>query len=105
MEYKIKFTKKCLIDIDNACFYISNTLKSQQASIKLREKIKKSVINLPNNPKMYSQIDKFDKLNRIYRKIVINNYVLLYTIDEENELIYFSHMYYGGRNYLEILDN
>ena len=105
MDYKIKFTQKCLTDIDNICSYISNTLKSQQASMKLRVKIKECVINLQKNPKMYSKIDKFDKLKRMYRKIVINNYVLLYTIDEENELIYVSHMYYSGRNYLEILDN
>ena len=35
-----------------------------------------------------------------YRRIVIKNYVVLYTIDEENKIVYISHMYYKKRNYL-----
>ena len=35
-----------------------------------------------------------------YRRIVIKNYVVLYTIDEEKKIVYISHMYYKKRNYL-----
>ena len=41
-----------------------------------------------------------DDLKRRYRRIVIENFVVLYTIDEDNGIVYVSHMYYGGRNYL-----
>ena len=34
--------------------------------------------NLIKNPKMYVQINKSDRLKRRYRKIVIDNYILLY---------------------------
>ena len=33
--------------------------------------------------------------------MVIKNYVILYTIDEENHVVYVSHMYYSGRNYMD----
>lgn len=32
--------------------------------------------------------------------MVINNYVILYTIDEEKKKVYVSHIYYGGSDYI-----
>ena len=40
-------------------------------------------------------------LKRTYRRIIIKNYIILYTIDEKNRKIFESHMYYSGRNYFE----
>lgn len=47
------------------------------------------------------KIEKRGRLNREYRKIVIENYVLLYTIIDEDNAILISHMYYEGRNYID----
>ena len=63
------------------------------------------MLALANTPKMYSEIEKIDNVNRIYRRITIKNYVILYTIDEEKRVVYVAHMYYSGRNYLEISDD
>lgn len=104
MEYKIKFSERCLEDIDDICDYISRELKSNNAANKLRNKIKECVIDLKTSPKMYAKINKIGEYKRIYRRIIINNYIILYTIDEKDKIIYISHMYYGGRNYLESLD-
>ena len=101
MEYKVKFTEQCLEDIENICEYITEKLKEINASNNLIIKIMKLTENLIKNPKMYVQIDKSDKLKRKYRKIVINNYILLYTIDNKENVIYISHLYYFGRNYLQ----
>lgn len=101
MEYKVKFTEKCLEDIEHICEYISRELNAEQAAIRLRTKIKERVNNLTKTPEMYEKINKMDRLKRMYRRIVINNYILLYSIDEIEKVVYVSHMYYGERNYLE----
>lgn len=101
MEYKVKFTEKCLEDIEDVCLYINEKLKAENAANKLRIKIKDSVKGLSTSPEMYSKTEKLDRVKRVYRKIPIDNYVLLYTVDKENKIVYISHMYYGGRNYLE----
>ena len=101
MEYKVKFTEKCLEDIEEACQYIEEKLKAENAANKLRLKIKDSIKGLSTSPEMHMKIEKFDKVKREYRKIVVDNYALLYTIDKENKIVYISHMYYSGRNYLE----
>ena len=52
---------------------------------------------------MYMEIEKHDETNRVYHKIVVKNYIVLYTIDEENKKVFISHMFYSRRNYLYIL--
>ena len=101
MEYKVKFTEKCIEDIEEACQYIEKNLKAEKAANRLRIKIKDSVRDLSTSPEMYAQIEKLERVKNVYRRIPIDNYVLLYTVDKENRIVYISHMYYGGRNYLD----
>ena len=39
-------------------------------------------------------------MERKYRRMPVNNYVILYTINEPEKIVYVAHIYYGGRNYL-----
>lgn len=52
-------------------------------------------------PEKYFVIKKYDELNLEYRRIVVNKYIILYTISEQNNTIYIVHMYYAGENYLD----
>lgn len=99
MEYKINVTEDFSSDMEEICYYIENYLKSLHAANKLRKKVVHFFLLLEENPRMFPAIEKMDRVKRRYRKIVINNYILLYTISNEN-VIYISHMYYIGRNYL-----
>ena len=101
MEYKIQFTEKCLEDIEDACQYIKEKLKEENAANRLRIKIKDSVKGLSISPEMYAKTQKFDRLENEYRRIPIDNYVLLYTVNKKRNTVYIVHFYYGGRNYLE----
>ena len=101
MEYEIVISDTCLEEIEENCDYIEKVLKAEQASNRLREKIRETIRGLKDSPKIYAEIDKTDRAGRKYRRIVIDNYVLIYTIVEEDTTILISHMYYGGRNYLD----
>ena len=101
MEYEIVISDTCLEEIEENCDYIKKTLKAEQASNRLREKIMETIKKLRKYPKIYVKIEKTDKAGRDYRRIAIDNYVMIYTIIEEDEIILISHIYYGGRNYLD----
>lgn len=103
MEYNIKLTEEFLGEIDEICEYISKKLKAPDASNRLREKVIYNILLLENSPKMFTEIEKMDRIERKYRRMVVNNYVILYTIDENEKTIYISHMYYEGRNYIDDL--
>ena len=83
------------------CNYISNQLNNVNASNRLRVKVIYNVLLLEKIPKICSEIEKTDKTKRQYRRMVVNNYVILYTIDEIEKIVYVAHIYYGGRNYLK----
>lgn len=103
MEYNLKLTEEFLNEIDEICNYISTNLKAVDASNRLREKVIYNILLLENTPKMFAEIEKIGKEERIYRRMVVNNYVVLYTIDEEKKNIYIAHIYYAGRNYIDDL--
>ena len=80
MKYKIKITDTCLEEIEDICEYINKKLKAEKASIRLRKKIRESILVLKESPKIYAKINKRDRLNREYRRMVIDNYVISTTI-------------------------
>lgn len=101
MEYSIKLADQFLEEFEEICEYISNKLKNIDASNRLREKVIDNVLLLENSPKMYTKIEKTDRTERQYRRMVVNNYVILYTIDELEKIVYVVHIYYSRRNYLD----
>ena len=100
MEYSIKLADQFLNEFEEICDYISKKLKNIDASNRLREKVIYNVLLLENSPKMCTEIEKTDRTERKYRRMVVNNYVILYTIDEQKKIVYVAHIYYAGRNYL-----
>ncbi len=102
-KYKIIFTNKFNKESESTYYYISKKLKQEDIAIKLFKKVYNLISNLRTFPRMYAKIDKYDKLKNQYHKIVINNYIVLYTVDDKNSKIYISHIFYQRRNYLHIL--
>lgn len=98
--YEIEFTEDCRDEIIKIYEYISEKLVVKETANRLMRKIKVIVMDLAEFPRLYAKIDKTDKEKREFRKIIVDNYVILYTIDENIKKVYVSHMYYGGRDYL-----
>lgn len=98
--YEIEFTEDCRDEIREIYEYISENLDAQIAAKNLMKKMRDAVMNLKENPEIYMKIDRKDRKKRDFRRLVVNNYVILYTIDEDKKTVYISHMYYGKRNYL-----
>ena len=103
MEYNIQLTLEFIDEVDEICDYISENLKEKIASARLRQKIMNRILLLEQSPRMFAKIEKNDKLERQYRRIPVDNYVILYTIDEENKIVYIAHIYYSRRNYIDNL--
>lgn len=98
--YEVEFTEDCRDEIREIYKYISENLVAKQAARDLMRKMKNIIMDLAESPKLYMKIEKKDRRKREFRRIVIDNYIILYTIDEDKKTVYISHMYYGRRNYL-----
>lgn len=100
-QYKVIITPTAYKEINKIYDYITEDLYAKNAAKRLMEKVEEEVQKLKYAPKIHTEIEKFDELKRSYRRIVIKNYMILYTIDEENNVVFVSHMYYRGRNYID----
>ena len=85
-QHKIVFTNDAKNEMDNIYNYISNKLYAVEAAKKLMRKVDKAIQDLKDMPRKYVTVKKFDKLKLEYRRIVIENYAVIYTIDEEKKL-------------------
>ena len=97
--FEVEFTDDCIEEMTEIYEYIANNLKQDNTAKKLIAEVMNRVLELANEPELYMKIGKVDRLRREYHRIVVKNYVILYTIDFEKRKVYISHMIYGRRNY------
>ncbi len=74
-------------------------LYQKETSKKLMLRIEDVVQNLKFNPKIYPIIRNYSNLT--YRKIAVENYIILYSIYEEINIIYIVHIYNSKMNYID----
>ena len=98
--YEIEFTEGARDEIKTIYEYISKNLLNEDAAKRLMRKMRKNIMNLAKSPEIYVKIEKKDRLKRNFRRMVVDNFIVLYTIDKYKKTIYISHMYYGKKNYL-----
>ena len=97
--FEVEFTDECIEEMIEIYEYISSNLKEDNVAKELINEVIDKVLNLANIPELYMKIGKSDRLKREYYRMVIKNYVVLYTIDFEKKTVFISHMIYGRRNY------
>lgn len=99
--YQIIFMPVAMREISSIYNYITYELQAEIAAKRLLQLFEIEISKLKYSPRMYRMIEKYDEVKRKYRRIIVRNYVILYTIDEENRIVYISHIYYGKSNYLK----
>lgn len=101
-SFEVEFTEECIEEMIEIYEYISNDLKEDKAAKRLMTEVNARILNLANEPELYMKIRKTDKVKRQYHRMVVKNYVILYTIDFEKRVVFISRMIYGRRNYLNL---
>lgn len=71
----------------------------QESALKLINKIEKGILALENNPYSFVEI-KVKPHKKLYRKLVIDNFIVLYTVDEDNKKVIIYNVIYGKSDYL-----
>ena len=100
-NYKVIFTETAEIELDGIYDYISRTLLSENSAKKLMTKIEESALRLEMFPESCSIADGYIINGIQYRKLIVDNYILLYNIDENIKQVNIIHAFYGRRNYLK----
>ena len=103
MSYNVIVSDEAHNDIDSVLDYIVNALKNPIAAKKLLGRIEEAYTDLADNPFIYACCADSRLQKDGYRKVVINNYVLIYRIDETDNKVYVVRFFYGRQNYIELI--
>lgn len=102
-EYSLKFTPKTMEDLDEIYGYIANNLFAPEAAENLMDKIETSNILLKAFPYSCSFVLDEPLKKRGYRKLIVDNYIVFYLVNEQERQVVIMRILYGASNYQTIL--
>lgn len=103
MDYNIILTRTAEIELDDIVIYISNHLENRQAATDFLNKIEVCYARLTDNPFIYKECEDINLKNNGCRKAVINNYIMIYRVDEIYKKVYIMHFFYDRRDYFNLI--
>lgn len=103
-NYEIILTDIAKEELEEIYEYISEHLLEKAAADRLMDKIEKNILRLEQNP--YSCVEVHIKPhNEVYRKLVIDNYIALYEVDEKYKQVVIYRVIYGKMDYLKMMED
>ena len=93
----------CANDLDNIYSYITNTISNPIAAENLMDAVQSSFERVCEFPYSCEEVRDGYLKSKGYRKLIINNYVALYRIDEAQKSVIFLRTFYGRQNYEELI--
>ena len=102
-KYTIKFSKKSKFDMVKIINYIGNELKQPELSEEYFNLFMTEINELNMLPKRNPTVKGKAPSGTERRKLLIKNYVVLYLIDELNNMVYIERIVYGASNWIKEL--
>jgi len=98
-EYKYKVTPAAADDLDAIDTYISDKLHAPVAARELLEEYEGQFCSLCDFPYRCELSCNPVLAEKGYRRLVVNNYVALYLVDEVAKLVIVARVFYGAMDY------
>jgi toxin ParE1/3/4 len=102
-KFNLKFTLKASEDLEEIYIYISEKLFDNTAATTLLEKIESNIMRLEDFPYSCNLVLNEVLKNKGYRKLIVDNYIVFYLINEFDKQVIIMRILYGAQNYHDIL--
>ena len=97
-KYKVKVNPRAISELDRIYKYIADGKLSPQNARGQVDRIKKAVLNLDTFPQSHQERNEGRYAGKGYRQLLIDNYVVIFRIDELHKTVYVVTIQYQGRN-------
>jgi plasmid stabilization system protein ParE len=101
--YNVEFLPIANKDITDTLQYISHTLDNKSAAKNIAESIAKSIDLLSEFPYSNPVYNPIRPLHIEYRKIIVKNYIMFYSVNENHKTVTVHRFIYSGRNYTDMI--
>ena len=97
-KYKIKVNPKAIRELDSIYEYIANEIMAPENAKGQVDRIKKSILSLDTFPQSHQERNEGRYAGKGYRQLLIDNYIVIFRIDEPHQTVYIITIQYQGRN-------
>lgn len=99
-KYRLVLSPQFFQELDEVFSYISKNLDAPKAAAALMKQIQDSIQLTQGNPNLYPLCP--EPLGSLgMRKIVVNNYIIIYTPDEKKRAVLVLRIFYGAQDYIK----
>ncbi len=102
-SFSLKFTPKANEDLEQIYSYISGKLFAEIAADNLLERIESNIMRLKDFPYSCSFVLDEPLKNRGYRKLIVDNYLVFYLVNEMEKQVVVMRILFGAQNYQNLL--
>ena len=101
-NYEVKYSTQAINDLKGIHAYIKYNLASSINAQKQTKRIRDAIRELDSFPNRYPLVE-FESWAEIgMHKLIVDNYVVLYFVNDETHIVDISRIFYSGRN-IEVL--
>lgn len=90
-------------DLESIAEYIATELGNPKAAVNFLDEVQNKIEKLVRKPGMYELCSNKILAQKGYRKVLVGNYLLFYTVDEPGQTVYIMRVIYARRNYAELI--
>jgi addiction module RelE/StbE family toxin len=102
-KYRVNVSETAENDLRDIVRYISAQLSAPMTALKMMETIEEAMAGLSNMPQSHPRVLD-DRLFSIgYRKLIVKDYIIFFTIDEKGKAVDVERILYARRDWLYIL--
>jgi plasmid stabilization system protein ParE len=103
MPYRIDISEPAENDLHEIILYICAQLSAPMSALKMAETIEEALAGLAEMPYGYSQVADERLASMGYRKLIVKNYIVFFTINEKAKIVDVERVLYMRRDWLRIL--
>ena len=97
-KYKVKVNPRAIHELDHIYKYIANEKLAPENAKGQVDRIKKAVLSLNTFPQSHQERGEGRYTGKGYRQLLIDNYIVIFRIDEPRKTVYVVTIQYQGRN-------
>lgn len=104
-DFRVIYAPAALDDLRAFFSYIAYELMAEQVATNQVNRIRKQIRSLENMPERYSKVEWEPWASMDMHKLPVDNYVIYYSIDEEQQIVTIVRIFYGGRKVEDIINS
>lgn len=97
-KYKVKINPRAIRDLDSIYEYIAKEKSAPENAKGQVDRIKKAILNFDIFPQSHQERNEGRYAGKGYRQLLIDNYIVIFRIDEVSKTVYVVTIQYQGRN-------